>query len=251
MFFRGGGGSGPHIPLWICACALVIFYFPFAGPSWDTYRACIKSRRTPKKECIKRQETLCKKAKHIVTKVLRMTVGSLEPLLRTVPDLKIIQLMRDPRAIINSRIHSQGYPARDYVSNSKALCQKMTWDLEEGLVLMKNYPDRFKFVFYEDVKSDVLSKARQLSNFIGMEFDEAEVARLNIVSVNKAKSRSVATKSRVIDNAFWWRTRLSLANVDNVQRYCSKVFDGFDLKLFHSKADLTNASLSTFVLPNY
>ena len=224
------------------------FCFVLIGPSWDTFRACIKTRRTAKKECIRREEDLCKKAKHIVTKVLRMTVGSLEPLLRTFPNLKIIHLMRDPRAIINSRMYSAGYPGRDLVANSKALCRKMTWDVVEGQALLKKYPNRFKFAFYEDVKSDVLRKSEQLSNFIGMEYKSSEVSGLNKVKVNKANVRNVKVSgSRVADNAFWWRTSLSVKDLVNIQRDCEKVFKTFDLRIFKSKADLMNISISTFI----
>ena len=171
-----------------------------------------------------------------------MTVGSLEPLLRIFPNLKIVQLLRDPRAIINSRIYSRGYPTKDFVRNSRALCRKMTWDLEEGKELLKKYPDRFKFVFYEDIKSDVLKKAEGLSNFIGMEYESSEVKLLNKVSVNKG-TRAIPS-SRTADNAYWWKSTLSENFLKTVQNDCSILLKYFGFKLFKSKAELMNSTLA-------
>ena len=218
------------------------------GSSWDAYRVCLRRRR-PKIECIKEEEELCRKSTHKITKVLRMTVGSLEPLMRTNPNLKIIQLFRDPRAIINSRFHSKGYPARDYTKNAKALCRKMTWDLMEGKELVKKYPDRVKLIFYEDLKRDVLKNSEQLSNFIGMDFEASEVNLLNRVKVNNvAAGRHIrAPSSRTKDNAFWWRSNIPDNMLNIVQRECRTLLEQFGLRIFHSPADLKNLSLPTFL----
>lgn len=180
-----------------------------------------------------------------------MTVGSLEPLLRIFPNLKIVHLFRDPRAVINSRIHSKGYPVRDFNRNAKALCRKMTWDLLEGKELLKKYPDRFKFIFYEDIKSDVLNKTEQLSNFIGMNFQSSEVELLNKVKVNNvAMGRRIKVPgTRASDNAFWWKANIPDNILKNVQKECNTVVEHFGFTIFNSSTELKNSSFPTFRLP--
>ena len=181
-----------------------------------------------------------------------MTVGSLEPLLQKNPNLKIVQLFRDPRAIINSRLYSKGYPARDFTKNSKALCRKMNWDIREGKDLLRKYPDRVKLIMYEDVKSDVLKKSEQLSNFIGMEFQTSEVSHLNVVKTNNAVAgRHIkAPGSRTKDNAFWWRLSIPDNTLKIVQRECRTVLQELGLRLFNSSTDLKNLTLPTFLTSN-
>ena len=180
-----------------------------------------------------------------------MTVGSLEPLLQKNPNLKIVQLFRDPRAIINSRLYSRGYPARDFTKNARALCKKMNWDFKEGKELLKQYPDRVKLIFYEDIKSDVMKKSEQLSNFIGMDFQAAEVNLLNRVKTNNAVAgRHIkAPSSRSKDNAFWWRLSIPDSTLKIVQRECRTVLEELGLRLFNSSTDLKNLSLPTFLTP--
>ena len=203
-----------------------------AGPSWDSYRRCVMMKK-PKSACIKHEEALCRRSPHVVTKVLRLTVGGLEPLLRTFPNLKIIQLFRDPRAIMNSRINSR-YPQKDFRNTTIALCRKMIWDLQEGKKLLKKYPDRFKFIFYEDMTTDPVGKTELLSNYIGMDFNKTEVELLNTIKVNKPfkDKQSEIPDARVDDNAYWWKSTLPKHNLTCVQEECREFFDTFGLELF-------------------
>ena len=54
--------------------------------------------------CLVKESLFCKKASNIVIKILRLSLQSAKALLKTIPDLKIIHLLRDPRAVLNSRV---------------------------------------------------------------------------------------------------------------------------------------------------
>lgn len=59
-----------------------------SGPKWNAYRTCTKSRLTNKMACLKKEEQRCKNASHVITKVLRLTMGSYEKLLEKKKEFK-------------------------------------------------------------------------------------------------------------------------------------------------------------------
>ncbi|KAK7014784.1 hypothetical protein SK128_019105 [Halocaridina rubra] len=77
-------------------------------------------------------------------------------------DLKIIHLVRDPRATIISRsrtFHSQGLHASFH-------CQLIETDLRMTPLLMKGYPGKIMGITYEDFCMDPKGKATELWRFI-------------------------------------------------------------------------------------
>ena len=107
---------------------ILILCFVHLGPSWADYRACIVSFHA-KSECLRNLETICKYRKHRVIKMLRVTLGTLRPLLEKNPRLKIVHLVRDPRAVMHSRKYSRyyGVGANDIGDRTveENLCDKM------------------------------------------------------------------------------------------------------------------------------
>ncbi|XP_060563548.1 uncharacterized protein LOC132722941 [Ruditapes philippinarum] len=222
-----------------------------AGPDWNEYRTCTKTRRQTKMSCLKKQEQKCKNATHRVTKVLRLTTGTYDKLLEKRKNLKILHLFRNPFAIINSRTESKGYPVRDYNSNAAVLCKKMMLDYEGGVRLAKKYPGRVKMIFYEEIKSNVTQKMNKLYEYIGMEPDSHEVKQLNKVKTNKAKSNTPAmSRTRVLDNAHWWRSHMSFLRYQGVRDKCKQLMPIFNLTNFKDRQELNKLNIPDMNLPS-
>ncbi|KAK3873863.1 hypothetical protein Pcinc_021154 [Petrolisthes cinctipes] len=73
-----------------------------------------------------------------VIKTIRTRVSWLKPLLNSLQDLKVIHLLRDPRATIPSGI-KQGWFS---INASKELCDYVKEDLHYGEQLQNHYPER-------------------------------------------------------------------------------------------------------------
>ncbi|XP_045215422.2 carbohydrate sulfotransferase 1-like [Mercenaria mercenaria] len=225
-------------------------HLELAGPGWNEYRACTKSRVNTKMSCLKKQEQKCRNASHIVTKVLRLTTGSYDKLLEKRKNLKILHLFRNPFAIINSRTESKGYPVRDFVSNAAVLCKKMQLDYEGGIRLAAKYPGRVKLVFYEDIKSNVIEKMNKLYEYIGMESDDDEVKKLNKVKTNKGKSNTPSmSRTRVSDNAHWWRGHMSFLKYQGVRDKCKQLMTTFNLTNFKDRQELLKLDIPEMNIP--
>ena len=220
------------------------YHFSPSGPSWDTFRRC-ESARKPIERCLTELETVCQTAKHRVSKVLRMTVGRLETVLRHNPNLIVLHLFRDPRAIINSRLETKGYPMRanprgskEISLNAKALCDKMTVDFEEGLKLMDKFPDRFRFLHYEDLALH-LDSIIKLYDYAGITYDEANFKRVYAVKTNDPEKKlGEREKERKTNNALWWRTYLSYDVVKQVDIVCYEVYRNLGYPIFKNLTQL-------------
>ena len=229
----------------------IFFHHILSGHSWTSYRACVRGR-IPKKTCLQRQMTLCKKSSHVITKVLRLTTGSLEDLLKKRDDLKIIHLFRNPLAIINSRTESVGYPVRDYAANAVTLCKKMMIDYDGAKRLKEKYPDRVKLVFYEDIKSNVNEKIKKLYEFIGMEFIQSEVDRLNKVTPNQSRVRSPNIQNtRTKNNAHWWRTHMTYQRYKSTYDKCKHLAKDFNITYFSDRNHLLKLNIPDMTLPKH
>ncbi|WAR07401.1 CHST5-like protein [Mya arenaria] len=103
----------------------------YAGPSWRRYTECRYSKRQPRDICLPMQALYCSNFRHLVVKTLRITTDSLGPLLDRKPDLKVIQLFRNPFAIMNSRLESSFQSiVSDFVEMGESLCRKMEIDYQ-------------------------------------------------------------------------------------------------------------------------
>ncbi|XP_053379062.1 carbohydrate sulfotransferase 1-like [Mercenaria mercenaria] len=220
------------------------------GPSWSQMRTCMKSKGEFE-SCLQSYiPQNCKNATHRVAKVLRLSVDLLEDILRARKNLKVIHLFRDPRAIINSRIERKWYPPHKeerIIENAKTLCNKMLYDFQAGQKLSKLYPDRFMFVYYEDLSENPSGKSKELFKYFGMNLEEHKYRHVKKLSVfNNAAKRS----ERQNNTAFWWRKSLKWDIVQKMEPLCKDVFTELGYKIFTNVQEYQNLSTSSITIPN-
>lgn len=222
--------------------------FTVSGPRWRNTVNCTKTSAVS--VCFERYLPRdCKTAQHRVSKVLRLSVDNLDAMLESRTNLKAIHLFRDPRAIINSRLYTKWYPSgteRNVLDNTKGLCHKMLIDFRQGVKLLEKYPERFKFVFYEDLNNDPFEKVMLLYKYLGMSLDPAyysEVKTLSIFTANELRSE------RERNTAFWWRNTLSWKLVEQIDKICEDVIANLGYKKFVNEDALRNLSLASVDIP--
>lgn len=212
------------------------------------------------------QASVCQKATHIVSKVLRVTTGAYKELLHDIPKLKVIHLFRDPRAVIHSRLETHGYPIKrtsiasmksNIKANAKSLCTKMATDLKEGKQLQTLFPDRFRFIHYEDLYT-LDNSLISLHTYLGMPISNRELQFARTHKSNSGNRRDSASRQeRQGNNAFWWRKYISWDTVQLVDAECSHLYTelGYptvqlkDMHTFNETAIIENLKFS-FVREN-
>lgn len=218
------------------------------GPSWSQVNACTRGKKSPRQCVLQFAPRLCKNATHRVTKVLRLTTDLLEGLLKQKPDLKVLHLFRDPRAIINSRINTGWYPIKNVTDNARSLCKKMLYDFRKGKELLEIYPDRFKFIIYEDVTTSTFEKVQSLYRYLGMSLNESRYTKVKTMPVFQSKNAS----DRKNNTAYWWRMSLDWDNVQKIDRVCEDVYKELGYRTFKNIDEYKNMSYVSFDGPkNY
>ncbi|XP_060598558.1 carbohydrate sulfotransferase 1-like isoform X2 [Ruditapes philippinarum] len=222
----------------------------FGGPSWNTTNECFNHQRNYH-TCFQRHiPRTCKNSTHKVTKVLRLTTDNLIHLLLSRANLKVIHLFRDPRAIINSRIQTDWYRVKRYKmvkENAKSLCNKMLYDFREGQKVYKQFPNRFKFIYYEDLSVDILNKSKILYKYLGMNANESYYPQ--IIKVKSFKNKTSDETERTINNAYWWRGALNWEIVEQMNDICRGVYNELGFKSFYSIHEYNDMSIPSQVIP--
>ena len=192
--------------------------------------------------CISKLIPWCREAKHRVTKVLRLSLDNTEMLLRENPRLKVIHLLRDPRGVLNSQIHTGWFPftekSQEAVRNNAiGLCSRMLHDIESGKRLIQLYPNRVKIIHYEDF-NDTVELAEFLYSFFGMEFNEK-------YKKHATTSDTIsATKKTDGYHQFSYRNSLSWPTVENIDSVCDDLYRESGYRRFDTEDDLRNSNVS-------
>ena len=160
-------------------------------------------------------EQSCRRQKHVAIKTIRIPdIGSLEGLVSD-PELnvKLIHLIRDPRAVIMSRnaVHFQ---------KDENHCD----ELRNNLRYLENPPDwlrgRHMLLRYEDLADDPLVIAEKIYRFIGSDVVPAEVKAWLQINTNR-KSDNPYSRSRVSnESAHAWRQKIAYSLCVDIQRMC-------------------------------
>lgn len=138
----------------------------------------------------------CMEKKHTVSKVLvsrlpNKTIESLKLLLDRNYDIKILQLVRDPRPVVNSWVKTawiNGTEDPEFAKNVHRICNP----IQENVLLGKSQREwlqgRYKLVHYEDLAVNTIKVAREIYNFVGITW-APEVEKW-------IQSRSIASEKR-------------------------------------------------------
>ncbi|XP_074533822.1 carbohydrate sulfotransferase 1 isoform X2 [Halichoeres trimaculatus] len=207
----------------------------------------------------------CLSRGHVAIKTVRVPeVGDLRTLTEDPRlDLKIIHLVRDPRAVLASRMmafsdqfrawkiwNATGRQPR-YVDLSQitSTCKDMTASAETVLQKPAWLRGRYMPVRYEDLAFNPKEKAAEIYRFVGLEMEDRvrlwveKNTKSNVVSPLEWNYRySTSRDSRATAES--WRLRLSFDVVRTVQNLCNDTLALLGYKLVQSAAQLRNLSHS-------
>ena len=139
--------------------------------------------------CLPFSDSLLKKAcnshKHTVIKILthrvpNKTIQSFRELFQQQNgyDVRLIHLVRDPRAVIYSRMNSvkwiKSYQDSKFRSEVHRLCDPIEQSIRLGLFHPPSWlKDRFKVVRYEDLAANTVNITRELYRFAGFDWSRS------------------------------------------------------------------------------
>ncbi|KAF5897523.1 carbohydrate sulfotransferase 1-like [Clarias magur] len=199
----------------------------------------------------------CQSRSHVSIKTVRIPQVSDLRLLTEDPrlDLRIIHLVRDPRAILASRITAfpdqfiawKIWNATDrqphYVDLGQITktCQDMEYSVDIGLKKPAWLHRRYLLVRYEDLALNPEAKAKEIYKFLDLDIDNKVLTWIsqNTNATSSAKSKySTSRDSKTTTES--WRLHLGFDIVKTVQKLCNNTLDLLGYKTVQSEEELRN-----------
>ena len=224
----------------------------FVGPLWR-YTECETSDVMPAEGCLTHVRKHCISKTHLVTKILRTTLDNYENILTKHESVILVQLFRDPRAIINSRSRTWWYSyASDKALEDDAdcLCSQMMLDYEYGLAFQAKFPGRMLSLIYEDFMSDLHSKLDRLYEKLGMStLDNLEMIINDLLKQISDAGMSYSSKPKNLKakkDTEWWRSSLSWQQIQIIDKQCQDVYKVIGYRTFENQEELNDMNSSSF-----
>ncbi|XP_028843333.1 carbohydrate sulfotransferase 1 [Denticeps clupeoides] len=205
----------------------------------------------------------CRERRHVAIKTVR--IPEVEDLQGLVEDprmnLKIIQLVRDPRGILASRTETfrDTYhlwriwratgqrPSNLDLSQLTTVCEDFFNSVTMGLSQPSWLRGKYMLVRYEDLALNPLQKTREIYDFLGTPMDKNVVDWIqnNTRGSNKLSAKhKFGTVRDSAANAEHWRLNLSYDIVDYTQTVCQNILQDLGYKLANSSEELKNMSVT-------
>ncbi|XP_061914035.1 LOW QUALITY PROTEIN: carbohydrate sulfotransferase 3a [Entelurus aequoreus] len=175
-------------------------------------------------------------------------------------NVKIIQLVRDPRAILASRMvafsskyktwkafmQSGRVPENDdEVKRLQGNCENIRWSAELGLSQPGWLRRRYMLVRYEDIARYPMQKAEEMYRFTGIPFSaQAREWILKNTQTTEGDSGIYSTQKNSSEQAEKWRFSIHFTLAQMVQRLCGPTMKLFGYKFVDDAKMLLNKSIS-------
>ena len=189
--------------------------------------------------CFKRVSNSCVNKTHKVIKALRLETTLARYLLEQHKRLKLVQIFRDPRAVIYSRTRCGWYYGKVEMTDvdSQVLCKRMLNDIEDIEKLKTLYPERVKILQYEDFY-DPHRLAINLYSFLNMKMSESAESLLRKLTLNNKKSGFHPDS---------YRSGLDWKIIKSTTKHCRSVLERLGLRIFEKEEELRNVSLNVIL----
>ncbi|KAM5138140.1 carbohydrate sulfotransferase 4-like [Mantella aurantiaca] len=209
----------------------------------------------------------CNSYNYIVVKEVRIfDLKVLYPLLQDPSlNLKILHLVRDPRAIFQSRLKVTSqllYDSNIILREAnvdkkdapykivKKVCMSQARIYQTALFgTLDKLHKRYKMVRYEDIVQDPLGKAKEIYEFAKLPFTQKLKDWIYVMTHGKGMGQNFVISSRdALNTSTAWRTALPFESIQRVQDICREAMASFGYRMLRNEEDQKDLSLET-VLP--
>ena len=200
------------------------------------WNICMKKLHLGKAMCTSKAfvDTICALFPIRVAKTVRMRLRAVKVLLED-PDLKqnlkVIYLIRDPRAVMRSR-RKVGFCVRPYCTDPKILCQNHVKDYLIAKEIAYKYPSKFRILRYEDFALDPYHVTDQLLEFLKLP-PSIHVDRFLERRTELSRDHDTHSKDDVSfpkTKAFAWMQSMNKTEVIKIQEVCDEALHAFGYK---------------------
>ena len=200
-------------------------FFKINNTNFFDYKKCMQRvRAVVMKRCIGLFQKACDKTVLRSAKTVRGTMTSMGHMLNSVPNFRVIHLVRDPRAVVLSRKEfdnsAQGrYSRGDMVKEALLYCRTVVRDVHTRRKLELKYPGQIITVVYDHLVTEPLSYTKYIYAFLDTTQPAWMVQWLLDHTTRLKNSSAIARK---------WQNKLSFKKANEITQQCLSFFDEID-----------------------
>jgi len=199
---------------------------PAIARIFHNYRSCFRTyRHRVDANCTNVLRKLIASRRVRAAKVVRATMDSMRPLLLSLPTLRVIHLVRDPRAVALSRIRFGPSGRGLYslqtrklksavVAEASLYCRHVTADIRSRLALEREFPGRILTVRYEDLVANPEQHFRDVYRLLDEPIPKATLDEMQ-KKAHHGKKMHLSTK---------WQQNVTYEEAVIIARQCAELF---------------------------
>ena len=160
----------------------------------------------------------CKLFPLLSMKLVRLPLYKVKNLLLKT-NVKILYLVRDPRAVMASRLKRKWCKISETCKNPAILCAQLQEDFKSAQRLLQLFPSQVLIMRYEDITHNINMSVSEIFNFAGRD--------LNSYITNYIRTHTVGRKGGVYQTyrdtakiAKDWLNKLTLNQIQLIQEQC-------------------------------
>jgi hypothetical protein len=191
---------------------------------WRCLKKSSKIAPSTVMSCLPLLGTECGKSRYRVVKTIRMAVQEFTTIMDAHPNLKIIHLIRDPRAMISSR--NKILPMSNLTIFSNTHCRRVMTDMAAASGILRKFPNATMRLLYEDMASRPVDVTTSIYSFLGLTIRPRVIVYVvNITSSGLPDNGVFNTvrrnSSKHIDS---WKGRMDDASVHVIDSNCIDLY---------------------------
>ena len=195
--------------------------------SFDKYQTCMnRQRQVLEQHCLPSLQDVCDNARIRTTKTVRLNMATAMLLLRQVRNLRVIHLIRDPRAVVLSRTsqatYHGHYSGKELHKEALLYCRGVTRDVLVRHELLDAFPGSLYELNYEDFTHQPQRHVQEIYRFL----DETIPASVeNWLAKNTGgevkNSTAIAEK---------WKDKMKYIDVIKINEVCQNMYAALNNK---------------------
>ncbi|KAL8605024.1 hypothetical protein ACOMHN_018826 [Nucella lapillus] len=232
--------------------ALRYFFMAYGTFSTRLLHPCFAAATTTAQwaRCVSNGTSFCRhNFPATAVKTIRLHMSRALEIMRRDPRVKVVHLVRDPRAVLLSR-HNLGYADfRKLPAEAEVLCQKYKEDLDLVPRVGDPLRDRYTLLRFEDMAADPLAHTQFLFDLMRVQASKNILRAIRAMTAFVKKSRDCPTCPLLPRNSSYvakdWRLSMSLSDARTISKKCSKVMNILGYKQdFQDEEQLRNLEVS-------